>query len=147
MLNQYITDTQLLLNDTGGQFFSDANLKNYINRSRRRVAAVSGCIRMLPPGTQTLPNVEIYPFKNWNSLVAGMIPGASRILACRSLAIGVGGKWGRPARNRCDPGSVDPADPLRVMGGSWKPLWRRIPWTDFQARFRIYGGTFMGTIS
>jgi hypothetical protein len=26
-------------------------------------------------------------------------------------------------------------------------MWKRVVWTDFQARFRIYNGTFMGTIS
>jgi hypothetical protein len=26
-------------------------------------------------------------------------------------------------------------------------MWKRIPWTDFQARMRIYNGTFYGTIS
>jgi hypothetical protein len=36
---------------------------------------------------------------------------------------------------------------MQIIGGAWKPLWRRVIWTDFQARFRIYGGTFMGTIS
>jgi hypothetical protein len=50
------------------------------------------------------------------------LPGASGILAVRSLSIAIG-------------------------QGGWKPMWRRIPWTDFQARFRIYNGTYYGVIS
>lgn len=131
MLAQYVTEVQNLLNDAQGQFFSIPTLTNYINRSRRRVAAVSGCIRVLPPGVQTVPQQEVYPFRDWISLVQGVNPQIQSILACRTVAIGIGGRWqGR-----------------RIIGGSWKPTWRRVPWTDFQARFRIYGGTFMGTIS
>ena len=64
------------------------------------------------------------------------MPQAQAILACRSLAVGIGGKW-----------VLDGFGNGKIVGGSWKPMWRRLIWTDFQARFRIYGGTFMGTIS
>jgi hypothetical protein len=50
------------------------------------------------------------------------MPGVQAILGCRSLAVAIG-------------------------QGGWKPMWRRVVWTDFQARFRIYNGTFMGAIS
>jgi len=135
MLEQYITDTQDLLNDAQGQFFTIPTLTKYINRSRRRIAAVSGCLRVIPPGTQTIPFRETYTFSGWNALVQGVMPQAHSILACRSLAIGIGGRW-----------NLNAAEP-KIEGGSWKPMWRRLIWTDFQARFRIYGGTFMGTIS
>jgi hypothetical protein len=36
---------------------------------------------------------------------------------------------------------------FEITKGGWKPMWRRVVWTDFQARFRIYSGTFYGTIS
>ena len=137
MLDNYIAETQNLLNDTGGQFFRIPTITNYINRARRRICAVSGCLRILPPGARTVPNQEVYPFSMWNSLAQEIMPEAQAILACRSLAIGIGGEW------RKDPNSGEWA----IMGGSWKPLWRRIVWTDFQARFRIYGRTFMSTIS
>jgi len=136
MLANYINETQNLLNDTQGQFFTEPTLTNYINRSRRRIAAVSGCLRVIPPGAQTVPNQEIYPFAAWNALVQEIMPQAQSILACRSLAVGIGGKWQQDANGE-----------WAIRGGSWKPLWRRIVWTDFQARFRIYGRTFMGTIS
>jgi len=136
MLAQHITDTQNLLNDTQGQFFTEQTLTNYINKARRRIAAVSGCLRVMPPGTQTVPNQEVYPFAAWNALVEEVMPQAQSILACRSLAVGIGGKWDQDANGD-----------WAIRGGSWKPVWRRIVWTDFQARFRIYGRTFMGTIS
>ena len=146
MLDRYITEVQLLLNDTQGQFFSLPNLTTWINRARRLVAAVSGCVRIVPPGTQTIPRQETYPFKNWTALCQELVPGTEGILFCRSLADGIGGKWGRRPRERCDPSTVD-GEPLQIIGGAWKPMWRRVVWTDFQARFRIYGGTFMGTLS
>ena len=121
MLAQYLTDTQNLLNDSQGQFFSVPTLTNYINRSRRRIAAVSGCLRVLPPGF-TKPLQEVYPFSEWTSTVQEMLPGVQSILACRSLAIAIG-------------------------KGGWKPMWRRLVFSDFQARFRIYNGTFFGAIS
>ena len=131
MLAEYITQTQDFLNDTQGQFFSVPRITNYINRSRRRVAAASGCLRVMPPGTLTIPNQETYKFSDWKSLVQGQMKGVDSILACRSLSISIGGKWREGA----------------IRGGAWKPTWRRIPWTDFQARFRIYGRTFIGTLS
>jgi hypothetical protein len=122
MLAQYITDTQDLLNDSQGQFFRDAQLTRYINRARRRIAAASGCIRVVPPGTRTHGGQEIYPFREWLSAVQSVEPGVGHILWVRSLAVSIG------------------------IGG-WKPLWKRIPYTDFAARMRIYNGTFIGSIS
>jgi hypothetical protein len=136
MLSQYQSETRLLLNDLQGQFFQDATLTNYINRSRRRIAAASGCLRVIPPGVQTVPNQEIYPFAAWNALVQQAMTGSRSILACRSVSVGIGGSW-----------QQDQTGIWAIRGGSWKPMWRRIVWTDFQARFRIYGRTFMGTIS
>lgn len=122
MLSQYITETQLLLNDQQGQFFSVPNLKIYINRARRRIAAVSGCVRVMPKGTVSKRQQEIYPFSDWNALVQQEVPGVTNILHCRTLSMAIG------------------------LGG-WKPMWRRLPFTDFQARFRIYNGTFYGVLS
>lgn len=122
MLAQYITETQDLLNDTQGQFFTVPRLTNFINRARRRIAAASGCIRVLPKGTVTKRQQEVYPFSDWMPLVQDQAPGVQSVLHCRSLAIAIG------------------------VGG-WKPMWRRLVWTDFQARFRIYNGTFYGIIS
>ena len=60
------------------------------------------------------------------------MPQAQSILACRSLAIGIGGRWTNEGK---------------IVGAGWKPGWKRIVWTDMQARFRIYSNTFIGTIS
>lgn len=122
MLARYVTELQNLLNDQNGQFYPIPTLTNYINRSRRRVAWTSGCVRVLPPGTMTHPQQEVYPFRDWISLVQGVVPQVRDIIAVRSLAVSIG-------------------------PGGWKPVWRRIVWTDFQARFRIFNGTWYGTIS
>ena len=136
MLANYITETQNLLNDNQGQFFSLPTLTNYINKSRRRICAVSGILRVVPPGVQTVPGQEVYPFSSWISLCQGVIPQVQGILACRSLAIAIGGRW-----------EQDRDGIYRTTRGGWKPMWKRIVWTDFQARFRIYSNTFYGTIS
>ena len=131
MLSNYVSEVQDLLNDGQGQFFRLPVLHNHINKARRRIAAVSGCLRVIPPGVQTSPRVEIYRFSWWTSLCQGIMPGTQSVLACRSLSISIGGRW------------IDG----EIRGGAWKPMWRRIPWSDFQARFRIYNSTFFGTIS
>lgn len=123
MLTQYIADTQNLLNDGAGQFFRAETLTNYINRARRKIAAASGCVRVLPKGVQTIANQEEYKFSAWTSLVQAT-PGVREVLAVRSLAVAIG------------PGK-----------GAWKPAWNRVVWSDFQARFRIWNHTWIGTIS
>jgi hypothetical protein len=132
MLAQYVIDTQDLLNDGEGQFFRTPTLHRYINKARRRIAAVSGCLRCVPPGVNVHPLKEVYHFTEWNALIQQEVRGAQSILACRSLSVAIGGRWG--LNNQ-------------ITGGGWKPMWRKIPWTDFQARFRIYNRTFLGTIS
>jgi hypothetical protein len=122
MLSRYVTELQNLLNDQQGQFFPIPTLVNYINRSRRRIAYSSGCVRVLPPGILTHPQQEVYPFSDWISLVQGVRPQVQSILSCRSIAVSIG-------------------------PGGWKPVWRRIVFTDFQSRFRIFAGTWYGTIS
>lgn len=122
MLASYVTEVQNLLNDSSGQFFSNPTLTMHINRARRRVAAASGCLRIMPAGTKTQQGQEIYPFKDWISLVQGEVPGIQSILFCRSLSIAIG-------------------------KGSWKPMWRRMPFTSFQARLRIFNGTWIGSLT
>lgn len=122
MLEQYVEDVQDHLNDMQGTFFPLPTLHRFINRARRRVAASSGCVRILPQGTITRANQEVYAFAEWKPLVQDQMPGIGSILAVRSLSVAIG-------------------------KGGWKPMWRRIIWTDFQARFRIYNGTFYGVIS
>jgi len=120
MLSEYVQEVRDLLNDSSGQFFDEPKLHRYINRARRRIAFASGCIRVMPPGTQTVPRQEFYPVGNWTSLVQQEEPGVQSVLVVRSLAISLG-------------------------GAGWKPVWKRIVWTDFQTRFRVYNSTFFGT--
>ena len=122
MLSTYIGEVQNLLNDQQGQFHSIPTLQNYVNRSRRRIAYVSGCLRVLPPGTRTHRLQEVYRFSDWKPLVQAVHPGIQSILAVRTLAVAIG-------------------------PGGWKPVWRRTVFSDFQARFRIYNGTYYGTVS
>lgn len=123
MLETYIADTQNLLNDAGGQFFRPETLTVYINRARRHIATASGCVRIMPHGAQTVPDQEEYRFRDWQALVQAT-PGVREIFALRSVAIAIG---------------LEP--------GAWKPSWNRIPWTDFNARFRIWNRGWRGTIS
>jgi hypothetical protein len=106
----------------GGQFFPPTTLTNYINRARRRIATSSGCVRVLVEA-QTVANQEKYSFHDWTALVQAT-PGVREIHAVRTLAIAIG------------PGQ-----------GAWKPLWNRIPYSDFAARFRIWNQAWIGTIS
>lgn len=122
MLAQYTGDVQNLLNDMGGQFFPVPTLHSYINRARRRIASASGCVRLLIQA-KTHANQETYSFHEWTAL-AQATPGVREVLAVRSLAIAIG-----------------------EGAGAWKPLWNRIPFTDFQARFRIWNNAWIGTIS
>lgn len=122
MLATYIAETQNHLNDSSGQFFAIPTLTSYVNRARRRIAAASGCCRVLIRA-KTLPNQEQYQFGAWNA-IAQEEPGIREILAIRTLAIAIG------------PGE-----------GAWKPTWNRLVWSDFQARFRIWNRAWIGTIS
>ena len=124
MLAEYIAEVRDLLNDQDGQFFKTPTITKYVNRARRRIAAVSACMRCIPDGARTHPGQEIYPFADWISLCQNQVPGADQILFCRSLTVSIG--WGP---------------------GAWSPMWRQIPFWDFQARFRVYNRTFLGTIS
>jgi hypothetical protein len=123
VLTDYQAQTQNLLNDAGSQVFRIETLTNYINRARRRIAAGSGCVRIIPEGVKTQAGQERYDFKDWTANVQ-VYPGVREILAVRTLAIAIG------------PGS-----------GAWKPVWNRVPFSDFQARFRIWNGAWVGTIS
>lgn len=59
MLNQYLSDTRLLLHDTSGQFYQTSDLINYINQGRNKIAAEGRCIRYLPPSTSGVLTVVV----------------------------------------------------------------------------------------
>jgi len=124
MLDEYVAEVQDLLNDPGEQLYPVPTLKKYINRSRRRISSISGCIKHFPEGARTQPGQEKYPFSDWQSLVQEQVPGTDQILFCESISVSIG-----------------------FGPGAWNPMWRFIPYWDFQARFRVYNRTFLGTIS
>lgn len=136
MLASYIAEVRSLLNDGNANFFTEPTLVNYINAARRRIAYVSECMRCIPPGVQTVPGQEQYPVSAYKALIQEVMPQAQSILAVNSLAVGLGGKW-----------IQEPSGQWRVAWGSWKPVWRQMVWTKFQADLRIYGGTFIGQFS
>ena len=58
-LTQYLTDTQLLLNDPNNLFFSSTALTNFINKARNRIAEVSQCLPLLIPGSGALLTIAV----------------------------------------------------------------------------------------
>jgi len=60
-LNAYITATQRLLHDASAQFWSTAELTDYINQARIRVVRDTGCYRLLQ-NIYLSAGVETYPF-------------------------------------------------------------------------------------
>ncbi len=60
-LAQYILDTRRLLHDANANYYTDAELTDYINSARSRVAADTGCSRSLQSFNLTT-NQELYQF-------------------------------------------------------------------------------------
>lgn len=60
MLNQYITQVQRLLHDLSAQFWSVAELTDYINEARNRVAQDTKCLRQLVTGIPLITQQEAY---------------------------------------------------------------------------------------
>ena len=58
-LNQYLTDTELLLNDPNNLFFSTTSLTNWINQARNRIAEVSQCLPVLIPGAGSILTIAV----------------------------------------------------------------------------------------
>lgn len=71
MLNTYITQVQRLLHDPNFQFFTQAELTDYINLGRNRVAQDTKCLRQLMLGYVLTPGQESYPIA---SLPASFAP-------------------------------------------------------------------------
>jgi hypothetical protein len=115
-LNQYLTDVQLLCHDTGGVFASQANYTNWINEARSWVAGEGMCVRQLAI-VPLVVSQETYSLPSPTNAVA---LGMGQALGCLNISVA----WGAV--------------------GSIKPTLDRYPWSEFQARFRSYGGTQVG---
>ena len=61
LLSGYITEVRRLLHDANGNFYSDAELTDYINDARDRVCRDTGCLRQLQSYTLTASQ-EAYNF-------------------------------------------------------------------------------------
>jgi len=109
-LSQYITQCRRLLHDANGNFYTDAELTDYINDARNRLVRDTGCLRTLFQAV-TVTNQEEYPF---DSLV------------------GPGGTVPVPF-----PLFMDLLNVNLYWGNSRLPLLYR-PWTDFNAQLRYW---------
>lgn len=78
-LGGYITDTRRLLHDATGQYWSDAELTDYINQGRNRVAQDTKCLRKLATGVTLTANVENYP--------VSALPDGSRVVDIMGVSV------------------------------------------------------------
>jgi hypothetical protein len=113
-LNQYISDTQLLMHDSNGVFASQASYITWINDARSWTAGKTMCVRQLYV-YPTVTNQEVYPMPTSTMINVAGVGGALGVL---SIAV----PW----------------------GGTLKPVMERFPWTKFQAQCRVYSGTTVG---
>ena len=62
-LSQYITQCRRLLHDANGNFYTDAELTDYINDARNRLVRDTGCLRTIQ-SSATVTNQETYAFSS-----------------------------------------------------------------------------------
>lgn len=68
-LAQYTNDVQNLIHDTSGADFSQAQLTNFINQARQRVAIDCQCVRGFLPALNTITQQETYQY---NGTIGGV---------------------------------------------------------------------------
>ena len=113
MLNSYLADTALLLNDPGNLFYSPATLTTLINRARRWLSVRTGYPRVMVTTIATVAGQEAYPLSLANSAVA--------LVAGVAAPFGV---WG-----------------ISVQQGNYYIALGRKDFPSFQADERILDGT------
>lgn len=64
-LNTYITQCQRLLHDANQSFYTTAELTDYINAARSKIASVTGCQRFLDTSVSVAAGTESYPFSGF----------------------------------------------------------------------------------
>lgn len=62
-LSNYITQCRRLLHDANGNFYTDAELTDYINEARNRLVRDTGCLRTLQTSA-TVTSQEVYAFSS-----------------------------------------------------------------------------------
>src|ERR1700690_2170281 len=86
MLNSYLTDTALLLNDPSNQFYSTTTLTTLINRARRWISVTSLQPRVLVSSLSTVAKQETYALTLANSAVAA-VPGVAAPYGTIGIAV------------------------------------------------------------
>ena len=75
MLNKYLTRTANLLHDSSNQFNKSANLILFINEARGQIAAEGQCIKVLPPGTNSISTITVNTGGNYGGTPTVVITG------------------------------------------------------------------------
>lgn len=136
-LTQYITQTRRLVKDTNGLFYSDSELTDYINLARSQIASMSGCIRILVPGTA--------PFGG-GAVPGSMIPGGATPGSSTTTFNTINGveKYSYEyanayvkKQNQNVKGIADVIT-VSVSWGGIRPTLDWLPWEDLQAYARSY---------
>ena len=107
ILSDYITSTRRLLHDVSGNFWTDAELTDYINEARARVVSDTGCLRINQvPVFQ--PNTEQYGYGGVTgiSITTG---GTGYANGTYALNITGGGGTGAAGTYTCSGGAVTSA--------------------------------------
>lgn len=118
MLNSYLSDTALLLNDPSNTFYTTTTLTTLINRARRWLALRTLSVRALVTTLQTTNGQETYAITLANSAVSGLA-GFSYPYGIMgiSVAIGAGNNNYMLALGRKDFPSFNADD--RLMNGTY----------------------------
>lgn len=110
-LSTYITQVQRLLHDLNAQYWSTAELTDYINEARNRLVKDSRCLRQVVPSLITLnTNVEQYTLATLNAALPVSLAGYTIV-----DVMGVTIYWGN----------------TRIKLA-------QLPWTRFDAQFRYW---------
>lgn len=142
-LQNYIEELRDLLRDANGQFYSTTSLTRYINGARTQIAKITGCIRVLVPGSAPYGNQAL----SGEAVSGGAMSGA------------LGSSNDQTSLFNCVPGQemypfsgVNPlvkqlyggvkgivaVNDVAVSWGGIRPSLAFIPWSELQAYARSY---------
>ena len=110
MLTTYITQVQRLLHDTSAQYWSTAELTDYINEARNRVCKDTRCLRQLATNITLTNGVEQYTL----STIQGLLPST---LTGYTIVDIMG---------------------ITIYWGTTRIKLAYLPWTRFDAQFRYW---------
>jgi hypothetical protein len=110
VLSTYIVQVQRLLHDTAGQYWSTAELTDYINEARNRVCKDTRCLRQLATNINLTSGVEQYPLATIQGLLPSNLTGYT--------IVDVMG--------------------ITIYWGTTRIKLAYLPWTRFDAQFRYW---------